>query len=111
MKTVDIKCSTCGHVTGNTVVFDDRDRQTDAGRFRIALHDAGFSATPTIFSDTRKKFRRLKLWFGNYVVDAPQDRKVKLVDKLIDQFGDRLLAVDSKRDWRGGYNVIVKLKP
>lgn len=64
----------------------------DAVKLRMALLLAGFysqSQTGHIFSDTRKSSRRLKLWWGNAVYEAPYDQQLKLEQALKKQFGGR----------------------
>jgi hypothetical protein len=99
-------------------------RNDDVTKFRKALTAAGFTGTitygtggkalaATVFNDKRKNHRRLKMWNGSEVNSAPHKQKVKLVNKLIDQFGDRLIAA---APYHGSYfcgnggSVVVKLK-
>ena len=59
------------------------DTSTDVGKFRQALHDAGFRGTAKnggIYNDKRKNGRRLKLYFGGAVDTASLQMKSKLVD-------------------------------
>lgn len=80
------------------IVTTKYNTNSNVGKFRQALHDAGFRHTAKeggIYSDVRKKFSRLKLYFGSSVDEASKEMKVKLVSNLIDQFGDRLLFVDA----------------
>jgi len=87
---------------------------SDTTKFRIALADAGFGKYAlTIFNDKGKTTRRLKLYQGAHVNSAPHKQKVKLVEKLRDQFGDRLLAVGPHEGlmwWGVTSSVVVKLK-
>ena len=87
-------------------------KATDVAKFREALAGAGFDNDGTIFNDKRLNSRRLKLWAGHGVTVAPHRQKVKLVSNLQDQFGDRLISVDSRTvvSMRRPTSVIVRLK-
>ena len=79
---------------------------TDAGAFRQALADAGFvkqAEDGTIFNDKNVNSRRLKLWFGRAVCDAPAEQKEALGNALKKYFGDRLIDHGSHAGfcWRG----------
>ena len=82
---------------------------TDIGAFRQALADAGFveqAEDGTIFNDKNVNSRRLKLWFGRAVCDAPVEQKEALGNALKKYFGDRLIDHGSHAShagfcWRG----------
>lgn len=66
---------------------------TDTGKFRQALHDAGFDQAATdgiIYNDPRDGGNRLKLYFARSIVDASDEQLDKLKACLGEQFGDRL---------------------
>lgn len=67
----------------------------DTGLFRKCLHEAGFKKVSTIFNDDSKDHtrRRLKLWWGEAVFNAPQAQQKKLERLLKKTFGDRILAM------------------
>ena len=86
-------------------------------KFRKALKDAGFVSTfgPTIFNDKRKNSRRLKLWSGRGIAEAPLAKQWALHDNLRAAFGDSILAMYFTK--RGGYggpivadSLCIKLK-
>lgn len=69
--------------------------QGDSGKLRKCLHAAGFNqdavwcCRPTIFSDTRKDGRRLKLWTADKVFAAKQNKQKYLQQLLMKEFGKR----------------------
>lgn len=79
----------------------------DTGHFRKCLHKAGFAVirnpqkniyiSSTIFNDRRNDgSRRLKLWAGTRVFDAPQYQQQYLEQLLLREFGKR---------YQGGYFI------
>jgi hypothetical protein len=69
----------------------------DAERFRKVLRATGFMFTPwryeaTVWSNTRKTFRMVKLYNGLGVLEAPQEAQYKLDAALRKEFGDRYLC-------------------
>lgn len=70
---------------------------SDTKLFRQAFKDAGFQQhtgyAPTVFNDKHKDgtTRRLKLWFGDRVFDAPQHAQIELERQLKLKFGSRYL--------------------
>lgn len=67
---------------------------TDTGKFRQALYDAGFQQTAingTVYNDPRVGGNRLKLYFARSVADANTQQMDELNNQLLKQFGDRLL--------------------
>ncbi len=67
----------------------------DARKLRDALLCAGFfpqAENGYIFSDTHKADRRLKLYLGNAVYEAPLQQQQKLEQHLKAQFGRRYVG-------------------
>lgn len=67
----------------------------DARKLRDALLCAGFlpqAENGCIFSDTHKDDRRLKLWIGSAVYEAPLQQQQKLEQHLKHQFGGRYVG-------------------
>ncbi len=67
----------------------------DAEKLRTALLCAGFypqSGHGMIFSDTRKYSRRLKLWLGTAIHEAPLHAQQTLERYLKQQFGNRYVG-------------------
>lgn len=90
---------------------------TDIGAFRQALADAGFveqAENGIFFNDKNVDSRRLKLWFGNAVVNANEKQDRALNNALLKYFGDRLIMCGSyAAAWdqpRGRKSYIVRLK-
>lgn len=79
----------------------------DIGLFRGALMLAGFFSRSecSIFNDNSKDntTRRLKLWFGDAVFEAPQEQQWALEGFLREAFGDRILSMYFTHDtgWQG----------
>jgi len=80
----------------------------DTKLFRQAFKDAGFRRAhgpwaPSVFNDKHKDgtTRRLKLWAGNHVFDAPQFAQEELERQLKKQFGRRYLFGQfvKRRSW------------
>ena len=68
---------------------------TDTGKFRQAMHDAGYvvASDTQIFNDRHKYNRRLKAWSVNSITfDTSPARVMKLAEELKKQFGTRLLG-------------------
>ena len=92
-----IKHPNCSHNV-DPIINDNAPKfttSTNTGKFRQALHDAGFpvvARNSMIYNDARKTSRRLKLWFGEGVVNAPQAALIKLHVELVKQFGDKLIS-------------------
>lgn len=85
----------------------------DAGLFRKCLHETGFKQRyQTIFNDDSKDHtrRRLKLWFGQHVFDAPQAQQKKLERKLKKAFGGRVLAMYFAPAPYGSWSLCIKLQ-
>ncbi len=89
----------------------------DTGLFRAALVEAGFlrTAETLIFNDDSKCHtrRRLKLWMGTAVFDAPQERQQQLEKGLRKRFGKRILSMYFVQQpyWVGaGYSLCIKLQ-
>jgi hypothetical protein len=82
----------------------------DTKLFRQAFKDAGFrqahSWAPSVFNDKHKDgaTRRLKLWSGDHVFDAPQFAQEELERQLKAQFGSRYLFGQfiERARWNGG---------
>lgn len=88
---------------------------TDIGKFRAALLLAGFfePAECLIYNDKSKGFRRLKLWFGTTVFNAPQEQQQALEKLLRELFGDRILSmyfIDGYSRWRPAVSLCIRLK-
>lgn len=67
----------------------------DSDKLRSALLCAGFGVqglNGCIFSDTRKTSRRLKLWIGSSIYEAPQAQQLKLEQWLKKMFGGRYVG-------------------
>ena len=70
---------------------------SDTKLFRQAFKDAGFRQryfyVPSVFNDKHKDgtTRRLKLWSGDHVFNAPQYAQEELERQLKKQFGARYL--------------------
>ena len=67
----------------------------DAQKLRKALRSAGFPRAAkdhSIFSDTRKNSRRLKVWFANSIFYAPQVQQQYLEEHLMKEFGKRYVG-------------------
>ena len=67
---------------------------TDMGQFRKALWLAGYhdlAANATIFNDKNTESRCLKVWFARTILESNGKQKGRLVDELVNQFGDRLI--------------------
>ena len=70
---------------------------SDMKKFRQAFKDAGFRQAhrwvPLAFNDKHKDgtTRRIKLWDGDHVFDAPQFAQEALESQFKRQFGDRYL--------------------
>jgi len=79
----------------------------DTKLFRQAFKDAGFlqrtAYVPSVFNDKHKDgtTRRLKLWGGDRVFDAPQYAQEELERQLKKQFGRRYLFGQfvKRRQW------------
>lgn len=89
----------------------------DKGSLRMALMNAGFEHSAnngTIFNDVAKVrgYRRLKLWGGGALKDAPQAKQEKLVEELKKEFGDRFIScyLQGTAPW-GGASFCVRVKP
>lgn len=82
----------------------------DTKLFRQAFKDAGFlqrtTYVPSVFNDKHKDgtTRRLKLWSGDRVFDAPQYAQEELERQLKKQFGGRYLFGQfvARPRWQGG---------
>lgn len=90
---------------------------TDIGAFRQALADAGFAdqaENGSFFNDKGVERRRLKLWFGRAVCEAPEQQRQQLTTALLKYFGDRLIMNGSyANEWDRRCNrlsYIVRLK-
>jgi hypothetical protein len=80
---------------------------TDMGKFRAALLLAGFfpQSDYILFNDKNKTDRRLKLWMGGVVADAPKKQRELLLGWLSTVFGDRFIEhgwLTGK--WPSGYH-------
>lgn len=70
----------------------------DTKQFRAAFIESGFRGKPEfppiVFNDLRKKsgIRRIKLWHGDGVFEAPQFAQQQLEYTLEKKFGDRYLG-------------------
>ena len=83
---------------------------SDMKKFRQAFKDAGFrqryAQVPLAFNDKHKDgtTRRIKLWDGDHVFDAPQFAQEELERQFVRQFGDRYLFGQfiGVHPWNGG---------
>lgn len=83
---------------------------SDTKKLRQALKDAGFCPDKNwrdmVFNDKAKDgTRRLKLWDGNGIFNAPQHAQQELERQLKKQFAGRYLygMFIRANDWRGGW--------
>lgn len=89
----------------------------DIGLFRSALLLSGFfeESECSIFNDKRKASdtRRLKLFGGTFVANAPREQQLVLRENLEKIFGDRLLStyiIDGYCHWRNHKSFCVVIK-
>lgn len=89
----------------------------DIGLFRGALLLSGFCdrAETIIFNDDNKDHttRRLKLWGGDAIFNAPQEQQRELEYWLREAFGDRILCMYfiEGYNWREVFkSLCIKLK-
>jgi len=83
---------------------------SDTKLFRQSMRDAGFRLSdkwlPTVFNDKHKDgtTRRLKLWDGDCVFEAPQFAQQDLEWALKKNFGDRYLFGEFRKGqpWHRG---------
>jgi len=90
---------------------------SDVRLLRKAFADAGFrqahKQAPSVFNDKRKGgIRRLKVWDGDHVFDAPQFAQVELERQFKRVYGERYLFgqfIARQSWWNQGKSFVIYL--